>query len=92
MNLTLPPDLEEFVQQEVASGEFASREAAITAALQLLRERRDKLEALRREITVGKAELDRGEGIILESQKDVDAFVEEIIARGEQRLANGRQA
>ena len=40
----ISPDLEEFVQQEVASGRFVDREAVIAHALELLR--RDREEAV----------------------------------------------
>jgi Arc/MetJ-type ribon-helix-helix transcriptional regulator len=39
---TISPDLEQFVEQEVASGRFADRDAVIAHALALLRRDRDE--------------------------------------------------
>ena len=48
MSSSLPPDLETFIQQEVASGNYPSPEEVISDVLRLLRER--KVFELRREI------------------------------------------
>jgi putative addiction module CopG family antidote len=37
MNLTLKPELTEFIQQEILTGKYASPEEAIEAALNLLK-------------------------------------------------------
>ena len=91
MIATLPNDLEKFFEAEVSVGHFASRDEVIAAALRMMQERHEKLAALRRDIAIGKEELDRGEGIVLETDEDVEAFVADIIARGEERLAKERQ-
>lgn len=39
---TISPELEQFVQQEVASGRFADRDAVIAEALRLLRRDREE--------------------------------------------------
>lgn len=58
MGLTLPPDLEQFVNEQVAHGGFATPASVIEAGLQLLRERREELKAL---IDAGIEQADRGE-------------------------------
>jgi antitoxin ParD1/3/4 len=67
MSLQLPPELERAVLQRVQSGQYPSAEAVFSACLDLLeREERDyddKLAWLQRELDVGIAEIERGEGI-----------------------------
>jgi antitoxin ParD1/3/4 len=57
MNVTLPPDLEQFVNAQLAAGTFASAEDVIQEGLRLLRRR----EELRSEIAVGLAEAENGQ-------------------------------
>jgi antitoxin ParD1/3/4 len=79
MVFTMPPDLDAFVHQVVATGTFSSEEDVIVAALRLLQEREQRLQELRNEILPSLEELKRGEG------KPLD--IESIIARGQARLA-----
>lgn len=79
MSTSLPQDLQQFVQQEVASGRYRSEEDLLCAGLRLLRERERRLQALREDIEPALGQLDRGEG------KPLDA--ESIKARGRKRLA-----
>ncbi|MGD0517500.1 MAG: type II toxin-antitoxin system ParD family antitoxin [Thermoguttaceae bacterium] len=75
----IPPDLDAFVHQAVATGAYATEEDVIVAALRLMRERERNLEELRAELLPSLEELKRGEG------KPLD--IESIIARGHERLA-----
>lgn len=84
MPQSLPPELQQFVEQELASGRYQTREDVICDALRLLRER--KLHELRREIDAGLQQLDRGEGIELEDERSLQAFFDDIKARGRERL------
>jgi len=81
---TIPPELRQFVDQELAIGQYHSAEEVICAGLRLLRERR--LYELRRDIQAGLEQLDRGEGIDLEDEQALRAFFDDIKARGRQRL------
>jgi antitoxin ParD1/3/4 len=70
MNLTLKPELENFIQQEILAGKYASPNEAIEAALNLLQSKNstDRLAAeLRGQIDLAVAQLDRGEGVDGES-------------------------
>jgi antitoxin ParD1/3/4 len=84
MSSPLPPDLETFVQQEVASGNYPSPEEVISEGLRLLRER--KVYELRREIDAGLAQIERGEGIELKDDEVLREFFEDIRLRGRERL------
>lgn len=65
MPIALPPELEKFVQSQVASGKYSSIEAVFLAGIQLLEEReriyQGRFEELRREVLVGVEESERGE-------------------------------
>ncbi len=92
MILTLPPDLEEFVQQEVSAGEFSSREEAIAAGVRLLRERHQSREQSENEVrrAIAEAKDYPGDNIVLETPEDFRAFAESIKTRGRERLARQR--
>lgn len=79
MKIELSAQAEQFIQQQVDSGRYASPEEAVEAAIRLWR---DRTEELRREIHVGIDELDRGERSPLD--------MEEIKREGRQRLASSR--
>jgi len=81
---SLPPELQQFVEQELASGKYQTQEDVICDALRLLRER--KLHELRGEIDAGFQQLDRGEGIELPDERSLRAFFDDIKARGRKRL------
>jgi putative addiction module CopG family antidote len=74
MNLTLKPELTEFIQQEILIGKYASPEEAIEAALNLLKSKsatdqaeltlRERLATeLREKIDSAAAQLDNEEGL-----------------------------
>jgi len=86
MNVSLTPELEEYVSGKVQSGLYHSASEVIREGLRLLKQKdevhRGRLEELRREIQVGIDQADRGE---------VSAFnnetLKEIKAQGRKRLA-----
>lgn len=65
MSITLPPELEQFIQNQVASGKYASVDEVFLAGIKLLEERerlyQGRFEELRREVLVGVEEAERGE-------------------------------
>ena len=65
MSISLTPELEEFIQNQVASGKYSSTEEVIIAGIKLLEERENiykgRFEELKREIMVGVEQLERGE-------------------------------
>jgi antitoxin ParD1/3/4 len=67
MNISFTPELERFIQSQVASGKYASTEEVIIAGIKLLEERESiyqgRFEELRREIMVGFEASERGEVI-----------------------------
>jgi antitoxin ParD1/3/4 len=67
MNVSVTPEFERFISALVDSGRFRSASEVVRAALRLLQEREEergaRLEALRRGVAEGLAELERGEGL-----------------------------
>ena len=67
MSISLTPELEEFIQNQVASGKYSSTEEVIIAGIKLLEERekiyQGRFEELKREIMVGVEASERGEVI-----------------------------
>ncbi|MDQ3755835.1 MAG: type II toxin-antitoxin system ParD family antitoxin [Acidobacteriota bacterium] len=83
MDISLTPELEELVNQKVASGMYNSASEVVREGLRLLKEydelERLRVENLRREIMVGVEQARRGQVVPLD--------VEAIKAEGRQRLA-----
>ena len=65
MNVSLRPELQAYVEEQVRAGHYSSADDLINAALETLRQQEetdpDALAELRREIDVGLRELERGE-------------------------------
>lgn len=87
MTLSIPPELEEFVEREISSGKFRSREEVLAEGLRLLKEREQKLDRLREEIQVGLDQLERGEGTVIEDEESHQSFFNDLERRGLERLA-----
>ena len=87
MNVSVTPELEEFVNEKVRTGLYNSASEVIREGLRLLKEqdelKRIRLDALRRDIQKGIDSLDKGKGTPLD--------VEAIKAEGRKRLAQRRK-
>ena len=59
MNVHIPTDLGQFVQQLIADGVVANENEAFVEGLRLLQSR----EQLRRDVNIGIEQLERGEGV-----------------------------
>lgn len=64
-SLPLPPELREFLQTKMSTGQYASENDVVCEALTFLRERDQaraaRLTELRRDIQIGLEQLDRGD-------------------------------
>ncbi len=82
MNVNLTPNLELFVRELAASGEYNNASEVVREALRLLRrveeQRALKLERLRAAIREGDEALARGDFIDLSSDEELDAFFAQI--------------
>lgn len=85
MNISLTPELEQFVRNKVESGRYLSASEVVREALRLLEERDHfqsmKLANLRKELMVGVEQLERGEFV---DGDDLFAELEEDIRQIEQ--------
>jgi len=81
MPTTLPPDVRQFVDNAIASGEYQSEDEVVISAVRVLRELNERHEALRRDIQQAIASLDRGEGTPL----NMDEIKSELSQRWQQR-------
>lgn len=61
INVSLTPELEKLVNDEIKNGDYKSANEVVREGLLLVRRRRQKLAALRREIQIGVDEIERGE-------------------------------
>lgn len=81
MSISLTPELEEFIQNQVASGKYSSTEEVIIAGIKLLEEReriyQGRFEELKREIMVGVEQLEDGERL------DVREVIEKLRQRNQ---------
>jgi putative addiction module CopG family antidote len=84
MALSLPPELQQFADRQLASGKYASMDEILLAGLQALvdRERiyQGRFEELRSEVLLGAEEAERGE--LLDASTEIEAI------RQRQRLRN----
>ena len=90
MNVSLTPMLEELVQQKVATGLYNSASEVIREALRLLEERDElrkvRVGTLRKEISVGLDQLERGE-VSEYDDRSLDTLAADIKGKGRKRLA-----
>ena len=90
MNDSLTPMLEELVQQKVATGLYNSASEVIREALRLLEERDElrkvRVGTLRKEISVGLDQLERGE-VSEYDDRSLDTLAADIKGKGRKRLA-----
>ena len=96
MNVSLTPELEQFIDSKVKSGRYNTASEVVRESLRLLERedelRRLKYEELKREVLKGAEQIDRGEYIELTSDEDWDQFVSRIKARGRERISRLRES
>ena len=86
MNISLTPELEKLVNDKVTTGMYQTASEVIREGLRLLRERDQRLEALRREVRAGFEAGDRGEFTEYDAS-NIQELSGRIKARGRKRLA-----
>lgn len=87
---SFPPDLQQFIQDQLAAGKYHSESEVMCDAVRLLRERELRLDALRKDIDQGLAQLDSGECVEIRSEIELKSFLDDIASRGQQRLVSKR--
>ena len=81
MQITLPPELEKYVQEQVKTGHYPNADAVVKDALARMREDQPgwSMEQLRSEVDRGLESLDRGEGIVLNGKEELRNYFEDKI-------------
>ncbi|OUL31158.1 CopG family transcriptional regulator [Nostoc sp. T09] len=82
MYIQIKPELEQFIQAQLASGRFASADEVINEAFKLLQEREKRIEELRQKIAVGteqiaKGQVTDGEVVFARLQEKIRLYSEE---------------
>ncbi|CAN5248780.1 hypothetical protein BH20ACI1_BH20ACI1_11610 [soil metagenome] len=94
MNISLPPELENLINEKVKSGLYDSAGEVIRESLRLLQEqdelRRIRKDELRREIMLGVEQIRRGEYIELKTSEDFTELAEKIKKEGREELEKRR--
>jgi antitoxin ParD1/3/4 len=86
--LIFPPELQEFLRDEVATGKYRSEEEVVMEAIRRLRDANLRLGQLRAEIQAGLDSLDRGEGIEIDGDEALGKFFDGIEAEVHAQLAS----
>ena len=74
------PELQQILQEELATGEYDSQDELLLEAVRLLADRNRRRQELRRELQIGRDQLDRGDGIELDSDEALGTFFDGIRA------------
>lgn len=89
-NINLTDRLDAFVEDQVASGAYGSASEVIRDAIRLLEERgkehRAKLRALRDAAKIGFDQLDQGLGIVINGEKELDAYLNDVANRARRKV------
>jgi len=83
MHISLTPELESRVKAKVETGFYNNASEVIREALRFMETHEDwvheiKLTRLREQLKAGVDQLDRGEGIVVESRSALDSLFEDI--------------
>lgn len=77
-SVTLPVELSQFVEQQIARGAYMTEDDLIQSAVQLLYDREQETARLQAAAAVAIESLDRGEGIELQDDDELREFMEEL--------------
>ena len=86
MNISLTPELEQLVEDKVKTGMYQTASEVIGEGLRLLRERDQRVEALRRDVRAGFEAVERGEFTEYDAS-NIKELADRIKARGRKHLA-----
>ena len=85
MNISLTPELEQLVADKVQTGMYQTASEVIREGLRLLRERDQRVEALRRDVRAGFEAVERGEFTEYDAT-NIKELADRVKARGRKRL------
>ncbi len=89
MATSIPPDVEQYVDEAIRVGRYQSGEQVFREAFRLLRDHDRQVETLRANVKAGFDQLDRGEGIELDDA-GLREFFDDVQARGQHRYDSAK--
>jgi putative addiction module CopG family antidote len=89
MTLTIPPEFEQFVAQQLTQGEYHSAEEVVNDGLRVLQELKRREGEFRQDVQKGVDQLNRGEGLRL-GRDGLRQFFDELQRRGRARYDASR--
>ena len=90
MTVPLPADLEQYVEEKVAAGEFASRDALVLEAVRLYRELELRHDLLKADIQAALKQSEQGMSAPLDMEAIQRELVEELDERGRPKYSRCR--
>ena len=90
MNISLTPELEQLVSEKVQTGMYQTASEVIREGLRLLRERDQRLAALKRDVRAGFEGVGRGEFTNYD-EHNIQDLARRVKTRGQKRLANEKR-
>ncbi len=87
---TFSPELRRLVHEELTTGRYASEDDLLIQAVRLLSQRNQRLEDLRRELQIGRDQLDCGQYTDYD-EASIRAFFDELQQRGQDRYEESRK-
>jgi Arc/MetJ-type ribon-helix-helix transcriptional regulator len=91
MTEAFPPDLQQFVTEELASGHYRSEDELLVEAVRFYRDSTVRRRELCEEISSRLRGLDRGEAIELEDDAAMDRFLDQIGIEVDEELAREKE-
>jgi Arc/MetJ-type ribon-helix-helix transcriptional regulator len=91
MSYPFPVEIQQLLQQGLATGQYASEDEMLLEGLRLLRERDAHFQEFRERLQSRLDRLDRGEGIELENDAALRNFFDDVQVRGRQRYEACRE-
>lgn len=91
MTIAMTAEIEDLVGALLKSGNYQSAEDVILKGLQLLEAQERKFVSTRRDLQAGLDDLREGRFITIDSEAEMEAFKEDVIRRGRERIKQKEQ-
>lgn len=88
MVITITPEIEELVNEQVKSGDYTSPSEVLLDSLRLLKAHREEIIERRRKIQIGVEAMQQGRFVTLKTDADVEEFTNRIIRQAEEKRNN----
>jgi Arc/MetJ-type ribon-helix-helix transcriptional regulator len=92
MSYAFPVQIQDLIQEELATGLYASENDVLLEAMRLLRDRDEHLRQFKAQLQTRLKGLKRGEGIEMEDDEALRRFFDDVERRGMERYQAARNA